>query len=93
MHTLDLANKNVTVKECDSVPEMFVAGPINVMRAGPLLTITFTNVRPDISHLMNGGNSPELAAVVVSRVVMPIATVEQLVRALTDVVTPAAAAR
>ncbi len=51
MKTLDLTNKNVTVKECDSVPEMFVAGPVNVMRTGPLLTVTLTNVRADVTQL------------------------------------------
>jgi hypothetical protein len=43
MQTLDLTNKNVTIKECDSVPEMFVAGPVNSMRTGPLV-----NVRADV---------------------------------------------
>jgi hypothetical protein len=90
MQTLDLTNKNVTIKECDSVPEMFVAGPVNTMRTGPLVTVTFTNVRADTVQLMGGSASPDLSAVVVSRLVMPVATVQQLVRALNQVVSPGA---
>jgi hypothetical protein len=92
MYTLDLTNKKVNVKECDSVPEVFVAGPINTMRTGPLVTITFTNVRADVTQLMSGSATPDLNAVVVSRMVMPVATAEQLIRALRDVVVPASSA-
>ena len=85
MKTLDLTNTNVTVKECNSVPEMFVAGPVNVMRTGPLLTVTLTSVRADASQLMGGSSTPDLTAVVVSRLVMPVATAEQLMQGLGQV--------
>jgi hypothetical protein len=39
---------------------------------------------------MNGSTSPDLTAVVVSLLVMPVATAEQLVRALGQVVNPGA---
>jgi hypothetical protein len=90
MQTLDLTNKNVTIKECDSVPEMFVAGPVNSMRTGPLVTVTLTNVRADVVQLLSGSTSPDLTAVVVARLVMPVATAEQLVRALGQVINPGA---
>ena len=86
MQTLDFANKNVIIKECDSVPEIFVAGPVNTMRAGSLLTVTFTNVRADTAQLMGGSKSPDLTAIVVSRLVMPVATAEQLMSALSQVI-------
>jgi hypothetical protein len=76
----------VTIKECDSVPEMFVAGPVNSMRTGPLVTVTLTNVRADVVQLLSGSTSPDLTAVVVSRLVMPVTTAEQLMRALGQVV-------
>ena len=90
MQTLDLTNKNVAIKECDSVPELFVAGPVNTMRTGPLVTVTFTNVRADTVQLMGGSATPDLTAVVVSRLVMPVATAQQLVQALGQVTKPGA---
>ena len=40
-----------TVVDPDSVPETLCDGPFNISVLGPLATITFTHIRPDVSQV------------------------------------------
>ena len=40
-----------TVVDPDSVPETLCDGPFNIYVLGPLATITFTHIRPDVSQV------------------------------------------
>jgi hypothetical protein len=86
MQKLDITGKRPSVRECDTVPDMFVSGPANVMSTGGLVVITLTNVRADVAQLMSGNSSPDLHAVVAARLVMPLANAEELARLLSSIV-------
>lgn len=68
-----------TVRDPNSVPETLANGPINMNVMGNFVTLTFTQVRPDVAQLFKGKvNIQDLAADVVVRVTMPVENLIQL---------------
>jgi hypothetical protein len=61
------------IRDPNSVSETLANGPINMNLMGNFVTLTFTQMRPDVGQLFKGKvNVEDLTAVVVSRVTMPM---------------------
>ena len=61
------------VRDPNSVPETLANGPINMNTMGNYVTLTFTQVRPDVGQLFKGKvDLQNLTGVVVSRITMPV---------------------
>ena len=58
-----------TVIDPDSVPETLCDGPFNISVLGPLATITFTHIRPDVSQVFAKATFVPIA-IVRARIVM-----------------------
>jgi hypothetical protein len=56
------------VTDPDNVPEILCNGQLNVAMTGPLATLTFTHIRPDITILFRDGTI-DFKAVVRARIV------------------------
>jgi hypothetical protein len=65
------------IRDPNSVTETLANGPINMNMMGNFVTLTFTQVRPDVGQLFKG-KVQDLTAVVVSRVTIPIECLIQL---------------
>lgn len=68
---------NPTVRDPDNVPEKFANGPVNVNLTGAFATLTFTNVRPDLTQAFKG-EVKDFSAIVVTRLTMPTESLVQL---------------
>jgi hypothetical protein len=62
---------NAVVTDPYNVQEIFAAGPFNINITGPIATITFTHLRPDVHDILAGKSPAGVQAVVVARIVMP----------------------
>lgn len=68
-----------TIRDPNSISETLANGPINMNVMGNFVTLTFTQMRPDVGQLFKGKvNIQDLVAVVVSRVTMPVECLMQL---------------
>ena len=67
------------IRDPNSVSETLANGPINMTQMGNFVTLTFTQVRPDVGQLFKGKvNAQDFTAVVVSRISVPVETLVQL---------------
>jgi len=80
----------IEVCDLNNVPEIFVAGPFNIMNAGGVVHFTFTAARPNPNDLLKGSTTPGFQAVVACRLVMPLEMARQLSRTLTGSISTAA---
>lgn len=69
-----------SAKDPHNVPDIFVNGPINLHNMGNHVTLTFTSVRPngDMQLAPQMTAQPNLTAVVVSRLTLPMELAVQL---------------
>jgi hypothetical protein len=67
-----------------NVPETVVSGPFNILRAGAMVSLTFTVVRPDPAALFAGDKNPPNKGVVAARLLMPAQMAEELARLLSQ---------
>ena len=68
----------------NNVPETFVNGPFNIVKAGGLVHLTFTAARPNTNDLFKGSTTPGFQATVTCRLLMPLEMAEQLSRTLAE---------
>jgi len=61
----------------NNVAETFANGPISAQGIGSILTLTFTSIRPSKMD-MTSTTAPQMTAVVVSRIALPLEVVVQL---------------
>lgn len=67
------------IRDPNFVSETLANGPINMNVVGNFVTLTFTQVRPDVGQLFKGKvNAGDLTAVVVSRITLPLEVMIQL---------------
>jgi len=67
------------IRDPNSVEETLANGPINMNVMGNFVTLTFTQMRPEIAQLFKGKvNLQDLTAIVVSRITMPLENLIQL---------------
>ncbi|MBS0247395.1 MAG: hypothetical protein JSR61_12305 [Proteobacteria bacterium] len=67
------------VRDPNDVIETLANGPINMNGMGNYVTLTFTQMRPDIGQLFKGKvDVNKLTAVVVARVTMPVENLIQM---------------
>src|SRR5262249_53790997 len=74
----------IEVSDPNSVPELFVSGPFNIMNVGGMVHITFTTARPNPNDVFKGSATPEFQATVVCRLLMPMEMAQHLTRTLAD---------
>jgi hypothetical protein len=70
------------VSDPNNVPETFVNGPFNIVKAGGMVHLTFTAARPNPNDLFKGSTTPGFQATVTCRLLMPLEMAEQLSRTL-----------
>jgi hypothetical protein len=75
-------------RDPNNVPETFVNGNVNFVSHGDHVVLTFTQVRADIEHLMQGRGNPDYSAIVVARIAMPTPVAHALHSMLTQVFGP-----
>jgi len=80
----------IEVSDPNNVPETFVNGPFNIAKAGGMVHLTFTAVRPNPSALFKGSTTPGFQATITCRLLMPFDMAEQLSRTLAETVSNAA---
>ena len=78
------------VSDPNNVPETFVNGPFNIVKAGGMVHLTFTAARPNTNDLFKGSTTPRFQATVTCRLLMPLEMAEQLSRTLVETVSKAA---
>ena len=89
MPVMQRPNSRIEVSDPNSVPEVYVSGPFNVMNAGGMVHLTFTTARPDPNDLFRGSATPEFHATVACRLLMPLEMAQQLIRTLGGTVSKA----
>ena len=72
MPVMQRPNSRIEVSDPNSVPEVYVSGPFNVMNAEGMVHLTFTTARPDPNDLFRGSTTPEFHATVACRLLMPL---------------------
>jgi hypothetical protein len=80
----------IEVSDPNNVPEIFVAGPFNILNAGGIVHFTFTAATPNPNDLLKGSTTPKFQAVVACRLVMPLEVAQQLSRTLAGTISTAA---
>jgi hypothetical protein len=68
----------IEVSDPNDVPETFVNGPFNIVKAGSMVHLTFTTARPNPNDLFKGSTTPEFQATVACRLLMPLEMAQQL---------------
>lgn len=89
MPVMQRPNSRIEVSDPNSVPEVYVSGPFNVMNAEGMVHLTFTTARPDPNDLFRGSTTPEFHATVACRLLMSLEMAQQLIRALGGTVSKA----
>jgi hypothetical protein len=72
----------IEVSDPNNVPETFVNGPFNIVKAGGMVHLTFTAARPNPNDLFKGSTTPGFQATIICRLLMPLEMAEQLSRTL-----------
>ncbi len=81
---------STTVIDLDRVPDTLCDGPFNIAVFGPLVTITFTHIRPDVSQVFANANFVP-SAVVRARIVLTLQNLTALKDTLNAFIQTAAA--
>jgi hypothetical protein len=61
-----------SVVDSNNVQEIYANGLMSLNVMGSMVTLTFTNVRPDIEESLRGRPAKKLTAFVVARIAMPV---------------------
>jgi hypothetical protein len=80
----------IEVSDPNNVPETFVNGPFNIVKAGGMVHLTFTAVRHNPNDLFKGSTTPGFQATTTCRLLMPFDMAEQLSRTLAEAFSKAA---
>src|SRR5262245_163081 len=72
----------IEVSDPNNVPETFVNGPFNIVKAGGTVHLTFTAARPNTNDLFKGSTTPGFQDTVTCGLLMPLEMAEQLSRTL-----------
>jgi hypothetical protein len=84
MATEKVQAATVEITDPHNVPETIVSGPFNILRAGAMVSLTFTVVRQDPTALFAGDKNPPSKGVVAARLLMPTQMAEELTRLLSQ---------
>jgi hypothetical protein len=72
----------VEIVDPDNIPETVVTGPFNILRAGPMVLLTFTAVRHDPTAFFAGDKNPPSKGVIAARILMPTQMAREFADAL-----------
>ena len=72
----------IEISDPNNVVETVVNGPFNIMRIGPMISFTYTVVRPDVTAMFAGDANPTYKGIVAARITMPTQMAEELLRTL-----------
>jgi hypothetical protein len=86
MPVMQPPTRPIEVSDPNNVPETFVNGPFNIVKAGGMVHLTFTAARPNPNDLFKGSATPGFQATITCRLVMPLEMAEQLSRTLAGTV-------
>lgn len=74
---------DLSVSDPNRVQETFISGPVNVRRIGDFVVITLTTARENVTQVFAGTAKPDVDAIVVSRLLIPM----ELARNIAELIT------